>query len=180
MSSPLPKKVSGSVMVEFAGALILLLLLVLGISEIGRAIYQLNTLTKSVEASARYLSRVVGAMEFDATAEDPVNQCVPADDIWIPAKERAVNIILYGTESKGAVTRLPNMEEIPPTIEVIARPDASLGQGGACVIKVTATARFASIFGDNIIPDFFREEGEESPYRNIFFSADAEERYMGE
>ena len=51
--SKVPGRDAGSVMVEFAGALILLLLLVFGITEIGRAIYQLNTLTKSVEAGAR-------------------------------------------------------------------------------------------------------------------------------
>lgn len=46
----------GAITVEFAILLIPMLLLIFGVAEYGRALYQYNTLVKSVRASARLLS----------------------------------------------------------------------------------------------------------------------------
>lgn len=54
----LPRKMRGAVAVEFAILLIPLLLLVLGVAEFGRALYQYNTLVKSVRDSVRHLSHL--------------------------------------------------------------------------------------------------------------------------
>lgn len=177
MSNPLQRKMLGSVMVEFAGALILLVMLVFGISEIGRAIYQLNTLTKSVEAGARYMSRAVGVVKFDSTAGAAAEQCLIINANWDAASQRASNIILYGTEAAGTVTRLPNMEVT--SITVIPHIDTYLSHEGACVIKVSARARFFSIFGnDKPLPDLYgHDTGTPS---GLVLTADAEERYIGE
>ncbi|MDD2659476.1 MAG: TadE/TadG family type IV pilus assembly protein [Methylococcales bacterium] len=51
-------KQKGSSTVEFAMLLPLLLLLVVMVAELGIRFYQLNTLTKSVQDAARYLSDV--------------------------------------------------------------------------------------------------------------------------
>jgi hypothetical protein len=51
------KSQSGVVLVELALLLIPLLVLVFGITEFGRAVYQYNTLAKSVRDGARYLSQ---------------------------------------------------------------------------------------------------------------------------
>jgi Flp pilus assembly protein TadG len=51
------RKQSGSVLVELALLLFPLLLLVFGITEFGRAVYQYNALAKGVRDGARYLSQ---------------------------------------------------------------------------------------------------------------------------
>lgn len=178
MSKSLPvRRPAGSVMVEFAGALILLLMLVFGISEIGRAIYQLNTLTKSVEAGARYMSRAVNVVTFDPAAGAPEEQCLITTTTWDAASERAKNIVLYGTESAGATTRLPNMEVT--SITVIPHIDSELSHSGACVIKVSARAQFVSIFANNKpIPPLYGQDTGSSG--GLVLTANAEERYIGE
>lgn len=50
-------KMRGTAIVEFAIFLLPMLLLALGVAEYGRAMYQYNTLTKSVRDSARLLSQ---------------------------------------------------------------------------------------------------------------------------
>lgn len=51
------KTQSGAVLVELALLLVPLLVLVFGITEFGRAVYQYNALAKSVRDGARYLSQ---------------------------------------------------------------------------------------------------------------------------
>lgn len=168
---------AGSVMVEFAGVLILLVMLVFGISEIGRAIYQQNTLTKSIEAGARYMSRAVDILEFDPAGITPGEQCRISSGNWDAAVLRAKNIILYGVESAGATARLPNMEvtkiDVEPYIE------HSLASGGACVIKVAAKAKFVSIFSNDApLPPMYGEESSQTG--GLLLTATTEERYIGE
>lgn len=55
-ANPLKTKQTGVALVEFALILPLLLLLTFITTEYGRALYQYNTLTKSVRDAARYLS----------------------------------------------------------------------------------------------------------------------------
>lgn len=57
-SSILSGKMRGAVAVEFALLLIPMLILVLGVAEFGRALYQYNTLTKSARDSVRHLSQL--------------------------------------------------------------------------------------------------------------------------
>jgi Flp pilus assembly protein TadG len=56
IGSHVSRKQSGVSAVEFAFVLIPLLLIVFGITEFGRAIYQYNTLTKSARAASRLLT----------------------------------------------------------------------------------------------------------------------------
>ncbi len=164
-------------MIEFAGSLILLLLLVFGISEIGRAIYQLNTLTKSADAGVRYMSRVVGAITFNPSASSTTTQCVINDSVWSPAAQRATNIVLYGTETPGTNTRLPNMEVT--SLTVTPHLDPNLSQGGACVIKISAQATFSAIFAGNTpIPSPIYSQGGIGS-NGLIFTTNAEERYIG-
>ena len=165
-------------MVEFAGALVLLLLLIFGISEIGRAIYQLNTLTKSVESGARYMSRVVGAVTFNPAAGSVDKQCTINSNVWDPAVARATNVVLYGTESAGTVSRLPNM--IVTSLTVTPHIDPTLKAGGACIIKISAQATFSAIFGGNqpLPSQLYGQGGVGSG--GLVFTANAEERYLGE
>lgn len=163
-------------MLEFAGALILLITMVFGISEIGRALYQLNTLTKSVEAGARYMSRSVDVVIFDPEAGAPEEQCGIVSGNWEVAMERARNIVLYGTEVTGNMTRLPEMDVTE--ITVMPRIDAFLSHGGACVIKVTASAKFISIFDDD--NDSLNMNNDDDVIGELVLTAEAQERYIGE
>lgn len=52
-----PKSERGAAVVEFAILLPLLFIMAFGITEYGRAIYQYDTLTKSVRSASRYLSQ---------------------------------------------------------------------------------------------------------------------------
>lgn len=52
------RRLRGVATVEFSILIVPLLLLLFGVTEYGRAIYQYNTLTKSVRNAARYLSTV--------------------------------------------------------------------------------------------------------------------------
>lgn len=52
-----PRAVRGGVTVEFALLLIPLLLIVFGVAEYARALYQYNTLVKAVRNSVRYISQ---------------------------------------------------------------------------------------------------------------------------
>lgn len=175
----LPERIVGSVMVEFAGALVLLLLLVFGITEIGRAIYQLNTLTKSVEAGARYMSRAIGIVTFNPEAGAPEEQCQVDTDKWNSASEHATNIILYGTEVSGSMSRLPEMSVT--SISVTSHVDSALSHGGACVIKVSAQALFQSIFsGEQRELPLYGQEVKVGTPQGLILKANAEERYIGE
>lgn len=63
----LPARQAGAAMVEFAILLPLMIVLVFGITEMGRAIYQQNTLSKAVASGARYMSRSAQSVNADCT-----------------------------------------------------------------------------------------------------------------
>ena len=139
------KSCAGTAMVELAIVLPLLLLIVFGITELGRALYQQNMLTQSVELGARYMARVQGAVNTDT--------CIKNDVIWIPAKAAVENLIECGTDGVAGCADpvLPNI--VFDYIEVCG-PDvghASCVLPSACVITVKATADFQSIFGEDLI-----------------------------
>jgi hypothetical protein len=77
------KKQSGVALVEFALILPFLLLLTFTVTEFGRAMYQYNTLTKSVRDAARYLSM-----------QTPDSQMTPAQQVAIYGA--AKNLVVYG------------------------------------------------------------------------------------
>lgn len=179
MSNYASKVMQGSVMVEFAGVIILLTFFVFGVSEIGRAIYQLNTLTKAVESGARYMSRYVGAVDVNHETQECniTNGDVVAK--WNAAKIGAENITKYGTDKVDAASPppllLPNLNV--DSITVDWKSDGGSADNGACVITVDANAAFVSLFGEYIVPPLF---GKNPTYQNILLQAKSEERYIGE
>lgn len=72
-------RMRGAITVEFALLLVPMLVLVFGVAEFGRALYQYNTLVKSVRTAARYLS-----------------QFSPADPDYDKAKAYAGCLVRYG------------------------------------------------------------------------------------
>jgi len=77
--SSFPNRMRGSAAVEFAIVLIPLVLLVAGVAEYGRAIYQYEALTKSTRAAARYLS-----------------EYLPTDAAYPTYKSEALCLAVYG------------------------------------------------------------------------------------
>lgn len=86
------KKMRGAVAVEFALLLVPLLLLVLGVYEFGRALYQYNTLVKTTRDSVRHLS-----------------QLNPASSDYAKAQIEAKCLAVYGNTSCSGDTLLPGL-----------------------------------------------------------------------
>ena len=127
---------NGTAVVEFAILLPLLILLVFGITEYGRAMYQYDTLTKSVRSAVRYLSwRNAG----DATAIG-VAKC----------------LALNGNSSCTGKTLLPDMTGV--SISVCDRVSCSgshLNQptGSGTINLVTVT--ISGYHFDSLVPGLF-------------------------
>ncbi len=166
---------AGAAMVEFAIVLVLLVLIVFGITELGRALYQQNSLTKAVNIGSRYIARQYDLL-YPAYAD--VNPCGIKDQgDWDEAEKRAKNLIICG--------QLNCSEAVPPvvpgpiaiTIEVSEKPEIFWKKGqsdekAACVIVVTAKAQFTPIFGHVVVPL--------TSLAGFNLNARTEERYIGE
>jgi hypothetical protein len=150
----LPARQAGAAMVEFAILLPLMIVLVFGITEMGRAIYQQNTLSKAVASGARYMSRSAQSVNADCTQAGQ----------WGPSINNAANLVAFGN----ALLPDLNAGDVSFTLE----QRMVTGGDNACVIIATASVEFSAIFGDTIVP--FLDLGP------ITLSATVEERYHGE
>ncbi len=98
------RSVQGAVAVEMALLLALMIVLIVGVAEFGRALYQYNTLAKAVRDAARHLSQF---NPNDTSAYDE-------------AKEDATCLVVYGSLScegealvAGLTTSMVSIKEIP-------------------------------------------------------------------
>lgn len=149
-------------MVEFAIIFPLLVVLVFGITELGRALFHWNTLTKAVTTGARYMARSNGNLL------DPDNACdelKTGDGSWLKHEESAKNLIVYGSVAGGTEALMPNLDAAAITMS-----SDTGGYAGACVIKVEAVVQFDWIVSP-LIPAFVE---------SIDLTARTEERYIGE
>ena len=159
---------AGVAMVEFAIILPLMLMILFGITELGRALYQQNTLDKAVNTGARYLAR----MEDIAEIDEVTGNCVTPLANWeaSAAVVRAKELVAFGS---GTDPLLPGLDEadvtIPPPIQrVVNKYD---GSESICVIEVSVRVPFASLFGEVVVP--FANLG------SFTLNARTEERYIG-
>lgn len=99
----------GAAAVELALLLIPMLILILGVAEFGRALYQYNTLTKAVRDAARYLSQF---NPNDASAYDE-------------AKEDAICLAVYGSLSCGGEVLVADLVPDMVSINTIAETSSA-------------------------------------------------------
>lgn len=144
-------------MVEFAIILPVIVLLVFGITELGRALFQWNTLTKAVATGARYMARSNGGLVTES--------CGPGAT-WSNFETKAKDLIIYGNDT---TPLLPHLDDAN-VISITSRN----GTGsfvGTCVIEVQAVVPFDWIVGPLVPYDFVGP---------ISLTARTEERYIGE
>jgi hypothetical protein len=115
---------------EFAIALPLIILVALAVTELGRGLYQYNTLTKAVRDGARHLSNVaVGPLGIvDITPHVTATQ----------------NIVVYG-DIDGGTAVLPSFAPADVTVNAV---DIPLPGGGISPnhVRVSASYTFTPLF----------------------------------
>lgn len=120
----------GLAAMEFAIALPLIMLVTLAVTELGRGLYQYNTLTKAVQDGARYLSNVaVGPLGIVDIA---------------PHISDTQNIVVYG-DIDGGTSVLPGLAPGDITVSAV---DVALPGGGISPnhVRVSATYTFTPLF----------------------------------
>lgn len=122
---------------EFAIALPLIILLALAVTELGRGLYQYNTLTKAVHQGARYLGDVaIGNSKI-----------IAIDDHIAETK----NLVVYGDVDGGTIPVLPGFSTANvtvSTVDVTLPGDTALAGGGLSPnhVQVSATYTFTPLF----------------------------------
>jgi len=120
----------GLATMEFAIALPLIILIALAVTELGRGLYQYNTLTKAVRDGARYLSNVavgpLGIVDIGPHVTD------------------TQNIVVYG-DIDGGSSVLPGLAPANVTVTAI---NVALPGGGINPnhVRVSATYTFTPLF----------------------------------
>lgn len=155
-----PSNLSGAAMVEFALLLPLMVVIVFGITELGRAIYQQNTLSKAVASGARYMSRATQTVNADCSQGTG----------WGASTANAANLVAYGRQSGTGDSLLPELDAGDVSFSLEQR--SVTGGGHACVILVSASVPFQAIFGDTLVPFLDLDP--------LTLNATVEERYHGE
>jgi Flp pilus assembly protein TadG len=130
-------------MVEFAFAVPILLILLIGVAEFGRAFWQYNTLTKSVEDGARY---VAGRALLGSTGVVSISGALQTE---------GRNLVVYGNTLGTGGAILPGLN---PSQVVVA--NAGLGN-----IRVSASYPYTPIFG--LVPGFFYGPGANAAGRTL-------------
>ena len=134
---------SGLAVVEFAIVLPFVVLMALAVTELGRGLYQYNTLTKAVRDGVRYLSDVaidtVGTVDITPHVTD------------------VQNLVVYGDVDGGSTPLLPGLTTGNVTVTAVA---VTLPSGGITTnhVEVAADFNFVPLFpalsalGDAMIP----------------------------
>ena len=148
-------------MVEFALILPLLIVLAFGISELGRALYQQNSLTRAMASGVRNLAR----------SWDTVDENCTVLTGWNSAVARAKNLTIYGNELGEGRPVVEDLSLDQVVFNVTEKNNGSTG-GSACVVDGSVQTPFNGVFGDQVVPLL--------NLGAITLNARSEERYVGE
>lgn len=153
-------------MVEFAVILPLLLMLFLGIAELGRALLFQQRLTQAVETGARYAARAFGVVN--------ATDCALIGTGWSEAGgvvDKTKQLVTFGQVSGGTQPVIPGLGA--GDVDVTLLSPAVTGVGSVCVVQVGVTALpYQGIFGTDLIPLLNIDQPT--------LTAISEERYVGE
>lgn len=148
----------GTAMVELAILMPLLVIMVFGVVELGRALYQQQVVTKVATTAARYMSRSYGVVDA---------ACATTGE-WATRLAEARTLAVTGGDGAPVVA---NLKTGDIAVSVIARtlPAPSSPE---CVVRVDLQTPFNGVFGDTLIPltDIGR----------VKLNARVEEVYIGE
>ena len=128
----------GIAMVELAILTPLLVMLMFGVFELGRALYQEQVITKAVNAGARYMTRAYGVLD---------DNCTPQGD-WPAATDRARALTVFAGGDEPLIKTLGTDN----VSIVVARRDLPAPASAVCVIRVQVVFPFAGLFGENLLP----------------------------
>ncbi len=164
-----PKHSRGAVLIEFTIIFPLLLLMVLGITELGRALYQKNTLTKAVEVGARYMARVNAEGDIIDRSTCVVKATGTYPATWSARLGDAEQLVL---------------DTAQPVLPGLVAADVSFGldQGLAvsgdeeCLVRVSADTGFNPILGPLTLPII----NVTFDLTQVRIHAKSEEQYIGE
>jgi Flp pilus assembly protein TadG len=129
MRKLLRKRQRGAAMVEFTVMLPVFLLLILGVTEIGRLIIRYNALTKSVHDGARYAA----SLALLGTTQ----QVVISGQLQTEVR----NVVVYGNAAGGAT----------PILQGLAPGQVTLTNSGPGQINVSATYPYQALLGPTLL-----------------------------
>ncbi len=128
---------AGLASVEFAAVLPIMLLLMLSTAELGRALHNYNTLSKTVRNGARHASEHI---------LDGVGNATLSQSLAVEVK----NIVVGGTTNSGNTPLLDGLSGDNVTVEIL-----QAGSNGEPHVRVVANWQFIPIVGS--IPTFENE-----------------------
>ncbi len=157
-------------MVEFAIILPLLLLILYGVTELGRALYYQNTLYKALIAGSRYMARTSEIVDTETcTTQDGYSAAVTQASALIQANATLFPNLTFSTAEEGDPPPLPGEES---DVYIIAPIKKDLGDDViGCRIRIIADATFEPLF----VPVTFGD----NEFGAFNIHAEVEERYIG-
>lgn len=162
----------GAAMVEMAILIALLVVLFIGITEIGRALFFQHKLTKSAESGVRYLARAWDAVD--------ANDCAQSAG-WAAGSAGAANLAATGTANGGGEPIIPGFAAGNVATSVLSRDVADVGM--VCVVRVDIAVPYDAMFfgfgsggGDGFLPPIILG-GDGAGWT---LTAASEERYVGD
>lgn len=150
-------------MVELAIILPLLLIIFLGIAELGRALLFQHRLTSAVESGARFAARATGAVDM--------TDCTTVGGAWITAETSARQLVTFGQLSGGTDPVVPGLVMDDVVVSPVLRTVTGIDDP-VCVIRVFASVQYQGLFGAQFIPLL--------DIAQPILGATSEERYVGE
>lgn len=163
------RRARGAAMVELAIILMLLVMLFMGITELGRALFFQHKLTKAAESGARYLGRSWQAVDL-ATCTEATG--------WNAGVASAGNMAAFGNVTGTGEPMIPGFAAADVTATVVGR--SVTGVGTVCVVRVELAVPYRGIFfggSDGFLPPVILGGDGVTGWT---LTADSEERYVGD